>query len=127
MQKVFEELNTLDNRCYKQYGLSEDLLMEHASLSMLNFIEKKYKSESSILIVCGSGNNGADGITLARMLQSFCKVTLFLPFGAKSDMAQIQLERATLVNVNISISYEVLVQEYDLVVDCFLDRDLIEI
>ena len=50
-------------------GLSEDILMEHAAISMLNFIEAKLEGNSNILIVSGAGNNGADGIALARLLQ----------------------------------------------------------
>ena len=29
MQKVYEECYVLDQKCYEQYGLSEDILMEH--------------------------------------------------------------------------------------------------
>ncbi len=33
MQKVFDEVSALDKRCVDQFGLSEDLLMEHAAAS----------------------------------------------------------------------------------------------
>ncbi len=40
MQYVFDEVNSLDKRCYEKFGLSEDLLMEHAALSIKEYIQK---------------------------------------------------------------------------------------
>ena len=68
MKKLFYEVDSLDKQCYEKYHLSEDVLMEHAANSMAMFIKDKMSNLNSILIVCGSGNNGADGITLARLL-----------------------------------------------------------
>ena len=58
----------------------------------LLILVKNYSYKKSILIVCGSGNNGADGITLARLLYKRYKIKLYLPFGIKSDMSKIQLK-----------------------------------
>jgi len=93
MQKIFYEVNTLDKKCYEQFHLSEDILMEHASLSMARFIENNFKEQSSVLIVCGSGNNGADGIALARLLFGKYHVFLYTPYELKSSMAQLQQKR----------------------------------
>jgi len=124
MQKVFDEVEILDKKCYMQYGLSEDILMEHAATSILNFIENNFKSNSKIFIVSGVGNNGADGIALARLLQGKYKVKLYLPFGTKSLMAKIQLKRAKLVGIKIIDK----INRSDVVVDCLfgsgLNRDL---
>ena len=40
MQKIFDEVNSLDKRCYEKFLLSEDLLMEHAASSMALYIVK---------------------------------------------------------------------------------------
>lgn len=124
MQKVFDEVNSLDKRCYEYYGLSEDILMEHASSSILRFIEDNFEQKSKILIVSGAGNNGADGIALARLLQGAYEVTLFLPFGAKSHMAKLQLKRLELLDVDLTISYNLKSTKYDLVVDCLFGSGL---
>ncbi|MEA2049762.1 MAG: NAD(P)H-hydrate dehydratase [Campylobacterota bacterium] len=130
MQKVFEEVNNLDKRCYEEFELTEDILMEHAAISMLNFIDKNFERDSSILIVSGAGNNGADGIALARLLYEKYNTTLFCPFGTKSDISIRQAKRASLVGVEVSHSYTVLSSSYDVVVDCLfgtgLDRSLDE-
>ena len=128
MQKVFDEVGTLDKKCYEQYGLSEDILMEHAATSLLNFIENNFDTTTTILIVAGVGNNGADGITLSRLLNGKYEVELYLPNTVKSDMGNIQLQRAELVGVHIFHEYSKLTKNYNLVVDCLfgsgLTRDL---
>ncbi len=94
MRKVFQDCYAMDRRCYDTYGLTEDILMEHAAKGIKKYIEAHFPEARSILIVAGSGNNGADGITLARQLQyNIRNVKLYLPFGAKSPMAQKQLNR----------------------------------
>lgn len=99
MQKVFYEVGTLDQNCYDNYGLSEDILMEHAANSIASNIERNFKEKQSVLIVSGPGNNGADGIALARLLYGKYDVNLAIPFGAKSPMAKLQLQRARLLGV----------------------------
>jgi len=90
MRILFEEVDSLDNRCY-ELGMSEDILMENAARAMYDEIQKR--DINSICIVAGPGNNGADGIALARMLLGEIEVHLFLPLGAKSKMAKLQLQR----------------------------------
>ena len=87
MIPVFEEVYSLDKNCY-QNGLSEAILMENASRA----IYEEVKKFNSICIVAGAGNNGADGIALARMLLGERKVHLFLPMGVKSEMAKFQFK-----------------------------------
>ncbi|RUM62514.1 MAG: NAD(P)H-hydrate epimerase, partial [Sulfurimonas sp.] len=101
MQKIFYELASLDQRCYNTFELSEDLLMEHAADGMREYITTHYDRTHSLLVVCGSGNNGADGMALARILHQDYRVCVYLPFGASSPMAQLQLRRATNAGVDI--------------------------
>ncbi|MEA3354257.1 MAG: NAD(P)H-hydrate dehydratase [Campylobacterota bacterium] len=124
MEKVFEEVGSLDRRCYEQFELSEDILMEHAASSILRVIEQKFQKNSSVLIVSGTGNNGADGIALARLLVGNYDAKLFLPFGTKSEMGRVQLQRAQNIGCDATISYEVLLEKYDVVVDCLFGSGL---
>ena len=93
MKKVFEHCYDLDRRCYEKYNLTEDILMEHAAEAMERHIREFHGEKGRILIIAGPGNNGADGITLARLLHGDYEISLYLPYGAKSNMAKIQLER----------------------------------
>ena len=99
MQYLFKEVSSLDRRCYEELVLSEDILMEHAADGMADFIRKRYMPEQRITVVCGGGNNGADGIALARLLHGEYGVSLYLPFGARSPMAQLQKRRAEAIGV----------------------------
>jgi hydroxyethylthiazole kinase-like uncharacterized protein yjeF len=90
MIPIFDEVYSLDKICYEK-GLSEDILMENASQSIYKEIKKR--GFKSVCIIAGNGNNGADGITLARILLNEIEVSLFLPLGIKSEMGKIQLER----------------------------------
>ncbi len=101
MQKIFDETESLDRRCYHEFELSEDILMEHAADGMREYIAAHFNTGHSVLIVCGSGNNGADGIALARILHGTYAVSVYLPYGVKSPMAQLQLRRAEKVGVSV--------------------------
>ncbi len=120
MQKVFDEVYTLDKRCYDEFLLNEDILMENAALGLAKVVRKKFKKGSSLLIVSGPGNNGADGITLARILCKEYEIYLYLPLGAKSEMCKIQLQRAKAVGVKEVME----TTKADLVVDALFGSGL---
>ncbi|XP_077289991.1 NAD(P)HX epimerase isoform X2 [Arctopsyche grandis] len=60
----------LDQDLFNEYKFSVDQLMELAGLSCASAIAKTYLPEehSKVLIVCGPGNNGGDGLVAARHL-----------------------------------------------------------
>ena len=101
MKQLYKSCYPLDHRCYEEYHLTEDILMEHASGGMAEYIKSHFKPQSSVLIVAGVGNNGADGIVLARLLQDSYKVRLYIPFGVKSQMAKLQLKRVQTLGIEI--------------------------
>jgi hydroxyethylthiazole kinase-like uncharacterized protein yjeF len=84
------------------------------------YISLNHPTSKSILIVCGSGNNGADGITLARLLHAKFDVNLYLANDAKSSMAQLQLQRANALEVKIVNEPF----EADIIVDCLFGMGL---
>jgi len=124
MQKVFRSCYDLDKKCYAKYGLTEDILMEHAARGMAEYIQNIFDKGSSLLIVAGVGNNGADGTVLARQLHGDYDVKLVLPFAVKSKMAKLQLQRAEALGVNIVKE----LHESDIIVDAIfgagLNRDI---
>lgn len=120
MQKLYKSCYPLDNRCYEEYNLPEDILMEHAAMGMVNYIKANFKENSSVLIVCGVGNNGADGVVLARLLQGLYNVKLHLPFGVRSVMAEVQLERVECLDIEFVDE----VEEADVIVDAIFGAGL---
>ena len=120
MKKIFDEVRSLDKRAIEEFHLTEDILMENASLGLKNYITKKFKKNSSILIVCGSGNNGADGISLARLLKKKFEVSLYLVNEPKTEIGKLQLKRAKSINVNFANQ----IFQADIVVDCLFGTGL---
>ena len=120
MKKIFDEVRSLDKRAIEEFHLTEDILMENASLGLKNYITKKFKKNSSILIVCGSGNNGADGISLARLLQKKFEVSLYLVNEPKTEIGKLQLKRAKSININFVNQ----IFQADIVVDCLFGTGL---
>ncbi|NOR54758.1 MAG: NAD(P)H-hydrate dehydratase [Sulfurovum sp.] len=120
MQKVFQSCYELDRKCYEKYELSEDILMEHAAAGMANYIRQNFDTRSKVLIVAGTGNNGADGIVLARQLHGDYDVQLHLPFGVNTPMAKVQLERTLKLDVKV---VEIL-EDADVIVDALLGAGL---
>ena len=120
MQKLFDEVNSLDKRCYEKFLLSEDLLMEQAASSMALYISENYSFCKSILIICGSGNNGADGIALARLLHTKFDVKLYLFLSVKSEMAKLQLQRVQALGINVVNK----LSNADIIVDCIFGTGL---
>jgi len=120
MQKLFDDINFLDSRCYDQFKLSEELLMEHAAYALYRFISNKFSEGSSVLVVCGSGHNGADGIALTRLLQNDFSVKLYIDSPPKSDLAKLQLERAYAVNVTKTDE----IKDADIIVDALFGSGL---
>lgn len=57
-----EEMREADRRMIEDVGLPGIVLMEHAAQKLQNYCKDKS------LILCGSGNNGGDGLALARLL-----------------------------------------------------------
>lgn len=120
MQNVYDEVTTLDQRCYNELELNEDILMEHAANSIAQLIFSKLSYHSKVLIVCGPGNNGGDGLVLARQISHLYDVSVFLPMGAKSTMAKVQYSRAKKTQVNFTNE----LHEADAIVDCLFGSGL---
>jgi len=124
MKPVFKEVYSFDKKCYEKYKLTEDILMEHAANAMADVIKGKIKKGSVINIISGPGNNGADGITLGRILLGDYKINLYLPLGAKSPMSKLQLERFKALGGEVKESYEKCDCLVDAVFGSGLKRDL---
>ncbi len=62
-----EEMKEYDNNTIEKIGIPALVLMERAALAVRDVILKECP-EGAVLIVAGIGNNGADGLALARLL-----------------------------------------------------------
>ncbi|MGL2574587.1 NAD(P)H-hydrate dehydratase [Helicobacter pylori] len=101
MLSVYEKGNALDKRALEEWLLSEDILMENAAMALERAVLQNASLGAKVIILCGSGDNGGDGYTLARRLVGRFKTLVFEMKLAKSPMCQLQKERAKKVGVVI--------------------------
>jgi len=68
-----QEAINVDLELFNEYKFSVDQLMELAGLSCATAVFECYKSKprKNVLVCCGPGNNGGDGLVCARHLKLF--------------------------------------------------------
>ncbi len=79
----------------EEIGISKLILMENAGLELAKVIQKyysKYKSKN-ILIVCGSGNNGGDGLVCARYLLEFADEITICLINIKGELKTNEIKK----------------------------------
>ncbi len=66
-----DEMKDLDRRATEEFGLSQDLLMENAGQAVHFVISQELGIKNNKFVVfCGGGNNGGDGLVVARKIHS---------------------------------------------------------
>ena len=71
------QMKAIDNYCIEKLGIPGIVLMENAALKVVKNID--LDEFTSFTIVCGVGNNGGDGLAVARHLYVLGKeVKVFL-------------------------------------------------
>ena len=90
-------------------------VMQKAAETCFNFITKDFTNKK-ILVICGPGNNGGDGILIAKYLYDKQKnVSLYAPLGiAKTEDSQKAL---ALLNSSTLIKQNVNFEDYDIIID----------
>ena len=65
-----EQAVSLDQELFNEYAFSVDQLMELAGLSCAHAVAKAFPESRGrkVLVLCGPGNNGGDGLVCARHL-----------------------------------------------------------
>lgn len=108
--KIFssEQIKDWDNYTIQHKPISSIDLMELASLKAANWICNSFADFKDVVVFCGPGNNGGDGLAIARILASrnFAVQCFIVKSPNYSDDFQINLERlqkiATPVFLDIS-------------------------
>lgn len=65
------EMRAMDRAAIEQYGMPEELLMENAGHAAFVVLEQAVgMAGKTFALFCGSGNNGGDGLVMARKIHS---------------------------------------------------------
>ncbi len=79
------EMRLMDRFAIEKLSIAEEILMENAGLAAFNVLRNRTGIRGKkIVIFCGSGNNGGDGLVMARLLHSGgARVKIFLLSGSE--------------------------------------------
>lgn len=100
-----EDARYIDQEVPKQLGVSLEILMENAGRGIVDALWGQYdlfsldnarSINSFVLFICGTGNNGADGLVAARHLLEQgvpVQITLVGDTSKCSDLFSVQLKR----------------------------------
>ncbi|MEO6611191.1 MAG: NAD(P)H-hydrate dehydratase [Chitinophagaceae bacterium] len=80
-----EEIRLWDQYTMKHEPVSSIDLMERAAGKCTGWLVERYPEPASFAVFCGKGNNGGDGLAIARMLveRNYSVVIYILEFGHK--------------------------------------------
>jgi NAD(P)H-hydrate epimerase len=65
-----ETMRALDRHTIETLGVRGDILMENAGRAVANEVLAQLEPGASVVVVCGTGNNGGDGFVVARHVQA---------------------------------------------------------
>ncbi|HUP22098.1 MAG TPA: NAD(P)H-hydrate dehydratase [Thermoanaerobaculia bacterium] len=63
-----EQMRRFDRWAISEIGIPSLVLMENAALGVADAIGERFPEAEEVLLLCGPGNNGGDGLALARHL-----------------------------------------------------------
>ena len=92
-----DQMNRIDQQTIQQIGIPALVLMENAGRMMVEVIEQQLPNKKRFGVVVGKGNNGGDGLVMARHLAHLGRsVTVYLVSDVHnfSPSAQVNLKIA---------------------------------
>lgn len=112
------EMKKCDETAIKEYGIASLVLMERAALETANAVIRKYGKDIYVGVMAGSGNNGGDGIAIARILQEHgIRVEINMVGEAKKLTEETKIQLETAKKLNIPICFGVEHTLYDVIID----------
>jgi NAD(P)H-hydrate epimerase len=64
-----QQVRTLDRAAIDEAGIQGHVLMARAGQAVWDFLHRHWPDARSIVVACGTGNNGGDGYVVARLAQ----------------------------------------------------------
>jgi hydroxyethylthiazole kinase-like uncharacterized protein yjeF len=100
-----EQIRLCDLQYLDYKGVESIDLMENAALALKNELVLRFSKDAVFQILCGTGNNGGDGLALARLLKAEgfnVEVELFQFSDKTSKDFSINLERLKKTNTSLN-------------------------
>ncbi len=128
-----EQMRNMDRQAIEEYGIAEDLLMENAGQAACTALQRLLPiAGKRVAIFCGTGNNGGDGLVLARKLHALtAEVRLWLlddparfQGAAGSNYAIVQRLNLTMKNISSADDLDQELARCDILVDAIFGTGL---
>ena len=95
-------MSEIDKKTIEEVGIPSLVLMENAAHGVLRVILDRFPQARRILVVAGRGNNGGDGIAVARRLKNYGReVDIHLPLGHPKGDARVQIRIAKAMGIKV--------------------------
>ncbi len=120
------QMRNIDKSATKNGSIPSIVLMENAAIACMNELKATFSSLECmrVAVFCGKGNNGGDGLCLARHLYNMgVEVAVYLVCGNEFyGDAKINYDIIKKMNVNIDIvadtdNLKYIIRSYDVVID----------
>ncbi len=123
-----EEMRGLDRAATELGNIPSIVLMENAALACVNELCKDFElKKCTVAVFCGKGNNGGDGLAIARHLYNRgVKVNIYLVNGNDfSGDAKINYDIVNAMDIPVDTvtdtdGFEHIIRSYDVVIDAIL-------
>lgn len=116
-----KEMKNCDDCTTSEYGIPSLVLMERAALETAKIILEEFGTDVFVGIVAGSGNNGGDGIAVARILKEYGVRTEIIMAGNVehyTEQTKLQVNIAQKHGIPIKFLFDCFC--YDVIVDALL-------
>lgn len=123
-----QEMRTIDRVAIDSYQIPGIVLMENAALSCIDTLKSEFSlKDRCFCVVCGKGNNGGDGLAIARHLYNAdAKVNVILVSGseysgdAKTNYDIAESMDIAIDEINDTDEFEHAIKNYDVIIDAVL-------
>ncbi|MGL4991940.1 MAG: NAD(P)H-hydrate dehydratase [Sarcina sp.] len=97
------QVKKIDSYCIEKLSIPSMVLMENAAVATLKHLDLHINNK--FIIICGVGNNGGDGLAIARHLIVRCKdVQIFIIGNLEKQTINFSKNKNILENMNIDIT-----------------------
>jgi NAD(P)H-hydrate epimerase len=113
-----DKMKSIDKYTMEVIKVPPLVLMERAAMEVAFKVKQSIKKEDRILVVCGPGNNGADGVAAGRILflQGY-QVAILLLFEIEKCSEQMKIQLTIAKKLDISINNSKKTYEYNIIID----------
>lgn len=97
MQRVLSvaQIREIDRVAIERFHMHSLVLMENAAIGCVRWLAERVSQSAEVVVLCGRGNNGGDGLAIARHLRVLgytCRVVVLGPVEKMSADARANLE-----------------------------------